>query len=53
MFVISVIDPSLGEQIRVVYIDKNDRARLRCYAHLSKHTHSHSHTQIGVIVPRG
>ena len=41
--------PSLGEQIRVVYNDLDDRAGLRVYVQISqKYTHTRAHTQSGI-----
>ena len=39
--VISIIDPHLGESVRVA---QNDRAGLRGYVQLNKYTHTHTHT---------
>ena len=39
--VISIIDPHLGESVRVA---QNDRAGLRGYVQFNKYTHTHTHT---------
>ena len=41
--VISIIDPPLGESVRVA---QNDRAGLRGYVNKYTHTHTHTHTLI-------
>ena len=46
--VISIIDPPLGESVRVA---QNVRAGLRGYVHFNKYTHTHTntHTQTRVV----
>ena len=41
--VISIIDPHLGESVRVA---QNDRAGLRGYVQFNKYTHTHTHISI-------